>query len=120
MIEEILNERFQYSMMNGVVDVWGKAIPQDAIEVWSPFLSELNDYINGRPFLILNFKLDFYNTSSSWGISKMFEVLNKYYYKCKITVNWCYLEDDEDMLENGEIYQERNPKLNIKLTKIIK
>jgi hypothetical protein len=52
----------------------------------------------------INIKLEYFNTSSSKCILDVFKKLETLA-NTKMTINWYYEEDDEDMLEAGEDYQ---------------
>ncbi len=53
-----------------------------------------------------NFKLEYFNTSSSKCILDILRKLEKLHKTGKsVVVNWYYEEDDEDMMEAGENYQ---------------
>ncbi len=87
----------------------GKSLPENPIFFYKPVIKWLEDYINDpNPQTQVNFIMDYFNTSSSkiiLDILKRFELIKKSGHD--VTINWKFKEDDEDMLEAGEIYAER-------------
>lgn len=87
----------------------GKSLPENPITFYSPVLEWLENYSNDpNPETQVNFMMVYFNTSSSkiiLDILKRFEMIKKSGHN--VTVNWCFREDDEEMLEAGEIYSER-------------
>lgn len=87
----------------------GKSLPENPINFYDPILDWLDSYISDpNSNTEVDFKLVYFNTSSSkiiLDVMKKFEVLKKSGYA--VTINWHYREDDEEMLEAGEIYSER-------------
>lgn len=87
----------------------GKSLPENPITFYSPVLEWLENYSNDpNPDTQVNFMMVYFNTSSSkiiLDILKRFEMIKKSGHN--VTVNWCFREDDEEMLEAGEIYSER-------------
>jgi len=59
-----------------------------------------------RPETIVHVQLEYFNTASSKCILDFFKKLEEMNNKVtKVTINWYYEEDDEDMQEAGEDYQ---------------
>ena len=89
----------------------GHAKPEFAPDAWTPFIKDLEDHFK---FMVkdrnnkfeINFKLEFYNSSSNVYISKFFALMQEYSHKCKMTVNWFYYEKDDDWLADGEMYRD--------------
>lgn len=107
--------KFEFS--GNEINISGKSIPEDADSVWRVFLRQLTPYIDKLNEVTINFKLDIFNTASSLYLTNIFEIISLYNTRCKININWYFFEEDEDMQFLGETYQERNPKLHIKLLK---
>ncbi|PIZ05550.1 MAG: nuclear pore complex subunit, partial [Flavobacteriales bacterium CG_4_10_14_0_8_um_filter_32_5] len=76
------------------------------IEFYKPLIEGLEAYNqNPQPTTNVDIQLEYFNTSSSkcvLDVLKKLEVING---NSKVTINWYYEEDDEDMLEAGEDYQ---------------
>jgi hypothetical protein len=90
----------------GVLEMYGRSIPENAINVYRPVLDWLEQYmVEPKDETVLNFKIEFFNTSSSkfiLQILKKLEQLNRQGFK--VTINWFY--NDEDILDLAEDYQE--------------
>ncbi len=97
----------KFEFNNDVVIISGKSIPFDAKKVWSAFAGLLEIHIQNVGELTINFKMDYFNTSSSMYLTEIFKILNANYYKKKIVVNWFYDERDFSMEDLGEFHQER-------------
>ena len=87
----------------------GKSLPENPIFFYKPVLNWLDDYINDpNPETKVSFMMAYFNTSSSkiiLDIMKRLELIKKSGHD--VVINWMFREDDEDMLEAGEIYSER-------------
>ena len=90
----------------GKIEISGRSIPENSVEFYKPMLEWLTEYIEKPDEKTeINIMLEYFNTSSSkclLDIFKKFETLHRTH---KIVINWCYEEDDEDMLEAGEDYE---------------
>jgi hypothetical protein len=90
----------------GVLMFTGTSIPENSEEFYGPVLNWLDDFINMNPESIdINFKLDYFNTSSSKYILEILRTIERVSGTSKIVVKWHYLTDDDDMKEAGEDYQ---------------
>ena len=87
----------------------GKSLPENPIFFYKPVLSWLDNYVaNPNPETKVDFMMAYFNTSSSkiiLDILKRLELIKNS--GNNVIVNWMFREDDEDMLEAGEIYSER-------------
>jgi hypothetical protein len=92
----------------GFLEIKGRSIPENSIEFYKPVVDLLEKYATKpQPATNVNIQLEYFNTSSSKCILDVFkklEGINKGGVS-KVTINWYYEEDDEDMLEAGEDYQ---------------
>lgn len=93
----------------GVLEISGESYHEYTIEFFQPIFEWLNTYLEqeGRT-LVFNFRMTYFNTSSSRRFLEIFDLLEDYS-KSKngnVTVNWYYEKDDVDMLESGEEYAE--------------
>jgi hypothetical protein len=91
----------------GIFEIRGRSIPENTVEFYKPIIESLEKYSkNPKEETILHIQLDYFNTSSSkcvLDIFKRLEAIHKSGHK--LTINWYYEEDDEDMMEAGEDYQ---------------
>ena len=87
----------------------GKSLPENPLGFYKPILNWIDEYaMEPNASTEVNFMMIYFNTSSSkvfLDIMKKFETINRSGSNCSI--NWYYKEDDEEMLEAGEIYSER-------------
>lgn len=93
---------------NGVLEIKGRSIPENAIEFYKPLVDWLTEYANAsKSTTVVNIQLEYFNTSSSKCILDVFKKLEAIQNGklSSININWYYEEDDEDMLEAGEDYQ---------------
>ena len=87
----------------------GKSLPENPIAFYEPVLKWLDDYVaDPNPETNVDFMMAYFNTSSSkiiLDILKRLELIQHSGHE--VIINWRFREDDEDMLEAGEIYSER-------------
>jgi len=91
----------------GIIEIKGRSIPENSIEFYKPMIEWLEEYSrNPAKRTVVNFQLEYFNTSSSKCILDLFKKLETIHKQNKnVNVNWYYEEDDEDMLEAGEDYE---------------
>ena len=96
-----------FDLTKGFLEIKGRSIPENSIEFYKPLVDWLEKYAaTPQAATNVNIQLEYFNTSSSKCILDVFkklEAINKN--GSSVTINWCYEEDDEDMLEAGEDYQ---------------
>jgi len=92
---------------SGVLEIEGRSIPENSTEFYKPIFEWLDSYIDTPGSNTeFNFKLEYFNTSSSKCILDVLRKLEKLHKNGNaVVVNWYYEEDDEDMKEAGENYQ---------------
>ena len=95
-------------MENGIMEVTGRSVPENAQKFYNSILTWIEEY-SLEPFTVteLNFYLYYFNTSSSKIIFDVMKKIQKIHDEGKTTaqINWCYEDDDSDMLEAGEQLQ---------------
>lgn len=93
---------------NGLLEIKGRSIPENSTEFFKPLVDALKSFsTNASGAITVNFKLEYFNTSSSKCILDILKILESIKKTGKtVVLNWYYEEDDEDMLESGENYQE--------------
>lgn len=87
-------------------EISGKSIPNDAEAFFHPILEWLEEYMKtpSRKTKI-KFNLEFFNISSSKRILFILYRLNEMIEEGHdVTVEWCYAQNDDDMLEVGQDY----------------
>lgn|SRR5690606_7008942 len=90
----------------GVFKFSGKSLPPDVIEFYKPIIEWFNEYIqNPNAETRLVCKMEYFNTASS---KLMLDILGKLEKLAasgsKLSVDWYYDKDDEDLLETGQDY----------------
>ena len=96
-----------FDQSQGVFEIEGRSIPENSTEFYQPVYSYLDSY-SESPSGEMNFqfKLEYFNTSSSKCIFDILRKLEKIHENGgNVNVTWFYEEDDEDMQEAGEDYQ---------------
>ena len=98
-----------FNAETGILEISGESYHEYTIEFFQPIFEWLNNYLEqeGRK-IVFNFRMTYFNTSSSRRFLEIFDLLEDYS-KSKngdVTVNWYYEKDDVDMLESGEEYAE--------------
>ena len=87
----------------GNVLIAGISIPEDPYSFYADFTEELTKLLNASPeSLNFEFKLEYYNTSSTLMIRNILSLLAENNHKTKILVKWYYENYDEDMKIAGE------------------
>jgi hypothetical protein len=92
----------------GIFDITGRSLPEDIVRFYTPIYDWLQDYINNpNDVTIVNMKIDYFNSASHKAINEILEILTDLLKTGKkITINWHYLEDDDDMHESGLDFEE--------------
>ncbi len=91
-----------------IFKIEGKSFPEDNKEFYSPILKWLEEYKNTKPDTF-ELKINLYYLSSSSVISIKQILMKVSEYKnlgTKISIVWCYDEDDDDIKKTGEDYME--------------
>lgn len=92
----------------GIFHIYGQSYPEDVNIVFTPIFDWLSAFepVAGKPYIV-KIDLKYYNTATS---KRLFELLRafNYLYRSKylFTVQWCYLEEDEDILEAGRYFDD--------------
>jgi uncharacterized protein YegL len=82
-----------------------KSLPANAVEFYEPVIFWITEYLkNPNDNTYFDFKLDYFNTSSSKQIARLLKSMQDAQKKDKVTIRWFYEEDDTDMLESGMLY----------------
>ncbi|MCK4661316.1 MAG: DUF1987 domain-containing protein [Bacteroidales bacterium] len=95
---------FLFDQGEGLIEIKGKAIPENAIKFFHPIIGIIRNYENNpKPVTTMNIQIDYFNTSSSKCILQILKILENINEKHKVILNWYY--KDEDIYEIGEDYQ---------------
>lgn len=100
--------RIAFDAAAGVLEMEGDSYPENAMHFYQPVLEWLARFLNESSIPItFNFRLDYFNTSSSKCIITILEMFeNAVKAGRMVTMNWYYYEDDDDMKEHGEEFAE--------------
>ncbi len=92
---------------NGIFELSGRSIPEDALGFYKPIFDWLDAYAKAPlPVTHVRFDLEYFNTSSSKNILEILKRLEAIHTNGhEVRVTWYYDEDDEDMEETGQDYQ---------------
>ncbi|HKK58410.1 MAG TPA: DUF1987 domain-containing protein [Salinivirga sp.] len=90
----------------GTIELYGRSIPENAINTYKPVLDWLDEYsVQPKETTTLNFKIEFFNTSSSKFILQILKKLEELHkQKFEVKVNWYY--NDDDILDLAQDYNE--------------
>ncbi|MDD2277465.1 MAG: DUF1987 domain-containing protein [Bacteroidales bacterium] len=90
----------------GVFSITGKSLPEDVKEFYSPLIKWVLEYAESpNPETVLIIKMDYFNTASSKMLLEIFEKFKDMQEAGhKVSIDWYYQEDDEDMQDAGEDY----------------
>ncbi len=97
-----------FSAIDGVFELKGKSIPENAIVYYKPLIAWLDEYIqNPVANTKLTVQLDYFNTSSSKCIVDIFKKLELIPKngKGQASITWKHDAIDDDMQEAGEDYK---------------
>lgn len=92
----------------GLFRIEGESYPENAMEFYRPVLESLNTFVETAELpLKIDFKMMYFNSSSSKCLLDIFDLLEEYSTSGKkVMVYWYYQEDDEDIRESGEDFAE--------------
>jgi hypothetical protein len=95
-----------FDSSTGLISISGISIPEDPHEFYGPLEEELTNYLV-KPSLstLLEFKLEYFNTSSTLIIRNIIRQLQKVEKITKLKIKWFYESDDEDMKEAGSEFK---------------
>ena len=107
-IEETAKTPFiKFNASEGRLTIKGKSITENAHKFYNPIINDwLEEYaLNPYKQTTANIELEYFNTSSSMWILRLFKKLEEMNGKGhSVIVNWLY--SDEDIYNAGEDYQE--------------
>lgn len=95
-----------FNAETGICEISGESYMEEAYKFYSPLQLWVKDYLDSNSELTLNFKLIYFNTSSSRLIVDFLEHLRKYRDDGKkVLVNWYYDPDDPDVKDEVEDFE---------------
>jgi hypothetical protein len=93
----------------GILSFSGESYHEYTLEFFEPIFEWLKQYTaEGGKTIELNFRMTYFNTSSSRRFLEIMNLLHNYQSSKagKVTVNWYYQKEDVDMQESGEEYRD--------------
>ncbi len=86
----------------GIIELKGRSIPENAKKIYEPLVENwMGEYVlNPAKITIVNIHLEYYNTSTSMWLLRLFDKLENI---TNTEINWFFA--DEDMEEAGEDYK---------------
>ena len=111
--------RVSFDHTSGKLDILGRSIPEFPLDFYQILYDWLDEYVKDpAPQTQLVVYLDYFNTTSSECLLDMFRKLEIIQENGKeVNVCWKYDEDDETMMDSGQIFQSML-KIPFKLLKI--
>lgn len=85
----------------------GKSLPENAIDFYQPVFDWAQNFFYSKDVpsnVVINFKLDYFNTASSKQIAKFLRIIENSPSSENVTIKWYYDEEDTDMLKAGNRY----------------
>ena len=91
----------------GICEIKGESYMEETFKFYSPLIDWLKRYIEeGNTSITFNFKLTYFNTSSSRQILDIIETLKKYQQDGgDVKIMWHYDPDDPDMCDEVEDFK---------------
>ncbi len=105
---------------NGVIQISGRSIPEDAVSFYQPLIRWVNAYVeNPEKFTKVNFKIEYINSGSNRFIYAILKLLDDCFIRGnEVTVTWYYEEDDDTIKGLGKDFQSLL-KVPIKLVELV-
>ena len=92
--------------ITGDISISGISIPENPLEFFKPLDQELETYISKpSPLTNLEFKLEYFNTSSTLIIRNVIRKLASINHQTELKVKWYFENDDEGMQEAGDEFK---------------
>lgn len=104
----------------GTILLAGISIPEDPYAFYSPVNEEIEKYME-EPLAktTLEFKLEYFNTSSTLVIRNLIRDLSQSSSKTELFIKWYYEEYDEDMKEAGDEFRMLFHRVNFELVEVL-
>lgn len=104
----------------GIILLAGISIPEDPYAFYSPVNEEIEKYMKSPlPKTTLEFKLEYFNTSSTLVIRNLIRDLSQSGSNTELHVKWYYEEYDEDMKEAGDEFRLLFHSIDFELVEVI-
>ncbi len=92
----------------GHIELKGVSHPENVFVFYNPVFQAIKDFSKTNTMqIVVDFQLEYFNTSSARCLFLIFKELKELAYSGKnVVINWHYEEEDEDMMETGEDFEE--------------
>jgi len=109
-----------FNAETGICTLGGESYLEDTVEFYAPILKWLKQFTSEtKKNIVFNFKLRYFNTSSSKCIIDILHILRKYEESGgAIEVNWFYDSSEEDIEDELEEIEDFTIESNIKINMI--
>ena len=96
-----------FNVETGVCEISGESYMEEAYKFYLPLINWIKEFVlNEKRPLILNFKLIYFNTSSSRLILDTLDILKKFRDEGQeVSVNWYFDPDDPDVKDEVEDFE---------------
>jgi len=95
-----------FNAESGHLELSGRSIPEDSFSFYNPLLEWLREYAEqAKEKTHFKIYLEYFNTSASKYILEILKVVKKIA-DTTLTIEWCYDEGDDEMMETGEDYED--------------
>jgi hypothetical protein len=86
----------------------GQSYPENSFDFYAPIKAWLEEFLNQPPPVVnVDFRLDYFNTSSSKCLLDLLERLELHHQQYgNVAIRWYYDRDDDDMEESGHDFGE--------------
>ena len=96
-----------FNPSRGKLRIRGRSSPENSLDLFGPLIRALECWTNINPNIVVDFKLDYFNSSSTKCLFMIFKRLNELQSRGHtVRVNWHAYEFDEDVIEAGEDFEE--------------
>ena len=98
-----------FDVENNTYSIVGISVPENSHKVYEPVISWINDVLgNNRPssdVMMVDVNLKYFSTTSAKYLLKIINAFSTMclYHNIKLTVQWYYHEEDEDMHDAGDL-----------------
>lgn len=90
---------------NGEFIIRGSSFPEDVAQFYNPVINWLNEFkLSAPPSISLIIDVDYLNTSSLRNVFSVLKTINSLK-STNVAITWIYEKEDDDMFEQGEIFQ---------------
>lgn len=100
----------ELNSQKGLISFEGKSRPEDPDSFFIPITDWLLEYIkNPAEKTVVDFRFSYFNTSTSKKLIEILMILDVAFVAGNdVIINWYYKAADEDMQEDGEMFNELN------------